>query len=59
VAANPTFHTIVFGGRTSEEVLENLKNLESNPPTEFWKALRDLRIGGQAFIHPNAPLPTG
>jgi D-threo-aldose 1-dehydrogenase len=57
VAANEAFSRIVFGGRTAEEIEENLGNLVYPVPAEFWSRLRKERVNGKALIHPSAPLP--
>jgi D-threo-aldose 1-dehydrogenase len=56
-AANPAVTSIVFGGRTPDEVRENVGNLEAAIPVEFWSELRELPHAGKPLIHPKAPLP--
>jgi D-threo-aldose 1-dehydrogenase len=57
VAANPAFSRIILGGRTAEEIEENISNLSYPVPADFWVRLREEKIGGKPIIHPQAPLP--
>jgi D-threo-aldose 1-dehydrogenase len=57
VAANPAFSRIIFGGRTVQEIEENISNLSYPVPADLWMRLRQEKIGGKPIIHPQAPLP--
>lgn len=57
VAANDAFSKIVFGGRSPDEIEENLSNPTQPIPLEFWSRLREETIEGAPLIHPRAPLP--
>jgi D-threo-aldose 1-dehydrogenase len=57
VAAQPAMAKIVFGGRSREEIVENIDYLNSPIPAEFWKRLREVKTAGRPIIHPKAPVP--
>jgi D-threo-aldose 1-dehydrogenase len=57
VAAQPAFTRIVFGGRSPDELRENLGYMNTAIPAPFWKRLREVKVNGKLLIHPSAPLP--
>ena len=57
VAAQPAFTKIVFGGRSPDELKENLGYMNTAIPATFWRRLREVKEDGKLLIHPNAPLP--